>query len=119
MFRLELRFQSLTIREYILEQEDIRIIGRDPEAHIIIDEPDVSRKHACIGHLGNELFVWDEGSKHGTVVNGVQIICAKLKHDDVISIGVNHNLKASVVTESRSGTISGVYDYQRNLMTTI
>ena len=66
MFRLELRFQNLIVKEYYLEDGDLRFVGRDPYGHIVIDDPSVSRNHAVIGRLGDTVFVWDEGSKHGT-----------------------------------------------------
>ena len=118
MYRLELRFKNLTIREYNINEGDVRYIGRALAAHINIDQPDVSRRHACIKQLNNELFIWDEGSKHGTMVNGLQVICAKLNHGDVVLIGSNHKLKASIVAAEKEGTLSGVYDKGRNLMTT-
>ena len=118
MFRLELKYQTLTIREYRFQDGDIRFIGRAPENHIMIEDPEVSRNHACIMQLGDQLFIWDKGSKHGTLVNNVKVICANLKHGDVVSIGVNHSLKASIVTNDSSGTISAVYDRKRKLMTT-
>jgi len=41
MFRVELKFQNITIREYRLQEGDRRLIGRDPENHIVIDDPGV------------------------------------------------------------------------------
>lgn len=119
MFRLELRFQNLTLKEYILQDGVVRIIGRDPACHIVIEDPEISRKHACIIQVGNRLFIWDEGSKHGTVVNGVQVICAELRNGDIVQIGETHNIKASIITRDREATLAGTYDRQRNLMTTI
>ena len=118
MFRLELKYQNLTVREYIFQDGDTRLIGRAPENHIVIDDPGISRNHACLEQLGDQLFICDRGSKHGTLVNNVQVICANLKHDDVVSIGVNHSLKASIITKDSSGTISAIYDRKRKLMTT-
>jgi hypothetical protein len=33
MFKLQLRFQNLTIREYDLKDGDIRFVGRGPYSH--------------------------------------------------------------------------------------
>ena len=96
----------------------MRSIGRDPENHIVIDDPGVSRNHSFIVQIGDELFVGDRGSKHNTVVNGIGIICAKLNHRDIVRIGVNHLLKVSIIKKESSGTISAVYDRERKLMTT-
>ena len=118
MYRLELKYQNLTIREYRLQDGDIRFIGRAPENHIVIDDPGISRKHCFIIQMGNELLIGDRGSKHMTLVNGVQIICAKLYHGDSIRIGMHHTLKVSIVAKDSRGTVSAVYDGVRNLMTT-
>ena len=97
MFKLELRLQNFTIREYTLRNGDVRFIGRSAENHIMLDDPHVSRRHARITRWGDELFVGDEGSKQGTAVNGMQVICAKLKHGDVINIGTSQNTQASIL----------------------
>ena len=64
----------------------------------MLDDPHVSRKHAGITRLGDQLFVWGEGSKSGTAVNGAQIICAKLEHGDTIHIGAQDNPLAAIAT---------------------
>jgi pSer/pThr/pTyr-binding forkhead associated (FHA) protein len=97
MFKLELRLQNFTIREYTLRNGDVRFVGRSAENHIMLDDPHVSRRHARIARWGDELFVADEGSKQGILVIGMQVICAKLKHGDVINIGTSHNKQASIV----------------------
>jgi hypothetical protein len=100
LFRLELRCRNLIVREYRLEAGDLRAVGRDLANHIVIDDPAVSRNHACIVCLENQLFIWDEGSRHSTFVNGVQLICGQLKNGDVVSIGTDYSLLAYVsVTE--------------------
>ena len=91
MFKLELQFQNTTIREYTLRNGEVRFIGRSPENHIVLDDPHVSRRHAGITRMGDQLFVWDEGSKSGTAVNGALIICSKLHHGDTIHIGTRDN----------------------------
>ncbi len=118
MFRLELKYQNLTVREYRFQDGDTRLIGRAPENHIVIDDPGVSRNHSFIIQIGDELFVGDRASKHNTVVDGMGVICAKLNHGHIIRIGVNHILKVSIITQDSSGTISSVYDRNKKLMTT-
>jgi pSer/pThr/pTyr-binding forkhead associated (FHA) protein len=110
LFRLELKYQNLTVREYRFQDGDTRLIGRAPENHIVIDDPGVSRNHSFIIQIGDELFVGDRASKHDTVVNGIGVICAKLNHGDILRIGVNHVLKVSIIKKDSRGTISAVYD---------
>jgi FHA domain/PilZ domain len=93
MFRLELKFQNLTIKEYYLKDGDIRFVGRDPYSHIVVDDPDVSRSHAVVARAGDTVFLWDEGSKHGTIVNGCHIVCTQLRDGDIVHLGTNHTLE--------------------------
>jgi pSer/pThr/pTyr-binding forkhead associated (FHA) protein len=48
MYRLDLKYQNLTVREYRLQNGDIRFIGRATDNHIVIDDPGVSRNHCFI-----------------------------------------------------------------------
>ena len=112
MFRLQLTFPKATVRGYTLKNGDILFIGRNPESHIVTDDPQVSRRHACIGQLGDKLFVWDEGSKHGTTVNGTPVICGRLSQGDIVSIGANHDLKASITirVKQHEDTVAAIID---------
>lgn len=49
------------------------IIGRSPEADVIIDFDDVSRNHAALWREGGTTNVRDLGSSNGTFVDGVRI----------------------------------------------
>ena len=49
---------------------DTLVIGRSPEADVVLDEPCVSRKHATLKRQGDELSVSDAGSRNATAVNG-------------------------------------------------
>lgn len=53
--------------------EGANILGRDPEARVVIDAPDVSRHHAQIVVRGEEATIEDLGSKNGTFVGGARI----------------------------------------------
>lgn len=49
------------------------IIGRSPDADVIIDFDDVSRNHATLWREGGTTSVRDLGSSNGTLVDGVRI----------------------------------------------
>lgn len=49
------------------------IIGRSPDADVIIDFDDVSRSHVAIWREGGSTSVKDLGSSNGTFVDGVRI----------------------------------------------
>jgi pSer/pThr/pTyr-binding forkhead associated (FHA) protein len=119
MFKIELRFQNLIVRDYRFEDGDLRAVGRDPANHIVINDPAVSRNHACIVCLKNKLFIWDEGSRHGTIVNGIPVICAQLQDGDLISIGASHNLRAFITTKDQEETATAIFDGRHPLGSTM
>jgi pSer/pThr/pTyr-binding forkhead associated (FHA) protein len=49
------------------------VLGRDRSAGIVIDDPDVSRRHVFIALGGNKLELEDLESKNGTWVAGERI----------------------------------------------
>ncbi|GBC88799.1 Putative serine protease HtrA [bacterium HR13] len=72
---------------YSIPSQGIKI-GRDPSKNnIVIRDDRVSREHAWIGLVGNQVVVRDLNSANGTFVNGVQINEKALKDGDSISIG--------------------------------
>jgi DNA-binding winged helix-turn-helix (wHTH) protein len=70
------RFPKYRIRrgdeEYALA-EGANVIGREPDAHVYIDHPSVSRRHALISIGRNGAAIEDLGSRNGTYVDGRRI----------------------------------------------
>jgi pSer/pThr/pTyr-binding forkhead associated (FHA) protein len=62
-------------------------IGRDKKSKIHLDDPDVSRAHACIWQHEGDVVIEDLKSGNGVLVNGVAIRRVPLKPGDVIRIG--------------------------------
>src|SRR5438105_13357863 len=56
-------------REYPLERGDV-VIGRSPEAAIIIESRAISRRHARLTTTSGGVTIEDLGSKNGTFVDG-------------------------------------------------
>jgi transcriptional regulator with AAA-type ATPase domain len=56
-------------RRYELPREARLVVGRDPSAHIRLDNVSVSREHVRV-EVGDEVFVEELGSKNGTRVGG-------------------------------------------------
>lgn len=77
---------SLSGREYRLTNERYSI-GRDPESDIIIDQQEVSRRHADVIRMASEYVVTDCGSANGVFVNNLRLDRAVLAHGDVFQIG--------------------------------
>jgi hypothetical protein len=62
-------------------------IGRLPECAVVLDDPNVSRRHAQVRREGDAIFVVDLGSTNGTRVNGVLVREHRLVPGDVVSVG--------------------------------
>ncbi|HTT87398.1 MAG TPA: DUF3662 and FHA domain-containing protein [Acidimicrobiales bacterium] len=62
-------------------------IGRLPECTIVLNDPNVSRRHAEVKRRGSEVIVVDLGSTNGTKVNGAQVRERVLQEGDEITVG--------------------------------
>src|ERR1700730_18152222 len=62
-------------------------VGRKVDKDLVIADPRVSRDHAQIMQDGQEFFLVDLGSKHGTFVNGERIQRQKLERNDRLEFG--------------------------------
>jgi len=63
-------------------------VGRKVDKDLVIPDPRVSRDHAQILSENGEFFVVDQGSKHGTYVNGERVQRQKLQRNDRLEFGV-------------------------------
>ena len=62
-------------------------VGRKVDRDLVIPDPRVSREHASIISENGEFFVVDQGSKHGTFVNGERVERRKLNRNDKMEFG--------------------------------
>jgi pSer/pThr/pTyr-binding forkhead associated (FHA) protein len=67
-------------------------IGRGAECGLVLDEPEMSRRHAMIEVSAHEIYLRDLGSANGTFVNGVQVRDAVLYPGDQIAFDRNRFL---------------------------
>jgi DNA-binding winged helix-turn-helix (wHTH) protein len=75
------------LREILL-QEGESILGRDPDATVLVDHKSVSRQHARIRIAGDEATLEDLGSKNGTSLRGQRLQSrASLADGDEIRVG--------------------------------
>ena len=64
-------------------------IGREPNCDVIVNDRQVSRKHARIVFNSNKLSLYDMDSKNGTMLNGEYVVdTVNLKDGDEIIIGL-------------------------------
>ena len=66
---------------------EITRIGRAIAAHIRLDDPTVSRRHALIHLEGQAIRLLDDRSLNGDWVNGERVGCRELADDDEVTHG--------------------------------
>jgi phosphoserine phosphatase RsbU/P len=69
-------------------------IGRKAEKDLVLTDPRVSRDHAVIVSEEGEFFLVDQGSKHGTYVNGERIQRTRLQPDARLEFGARDGVFA-------------------------
>jgi Protein of unknown function (DUF3662)/FHA domain len=62
-------------------------IGRSRECDLVLSDPNVSRTHAELRHVGLDYFLIDKGSTNGMEVNGQRVKRHALADGDVITMG--------------------------------
>ncbi len=69
-------------------------VGRKVDKDLVIADPRVSRDHALIVLEAEGFFLVDQGSKHGTFVNGERIQRQKLERNDRLEFGARDSTYA-------------------------
>lgn len=67
--------------------EGTSTVGRSPENTIVLDSPDVSRRHARLERSGAHLRIYDLNSTNGTRINGEAVHISDVQEGDEIRIG--------------------------------
>ena len=67
--------------------EEPMSIGRQPGNSIVINDPDISRRHCVIERWEGRYQISDLNSRNGTVVNGKRVQRLELKDGDLITLG--------------------------------
>lgn len=85
--RIELSLKDRAIETYTCTQPEV-IVGRDPAADIVIDNPGISRHHMKFAkNEGGTYIVTDLGSKNGIFLNGDLIQEEPVRNNDVLVLG--------------------------------
>ena len=66
------------------------IIGRSPQAGVVINDPNVSRQHAEVWRTADGVAIRDLRSTNGTFVNGHRIDAVSLSPRDDVAVGTLH-----------------------------
>jgi predicted component of type VI protein secretion system len=91
-FRLVMRSGPSVGKIYPLDKEEM-FIGRDLSNDIVINDPEISRRHSRLFNQGNSFVLEDLGSTNGTFVNGQRLMGPNLlRPGDVITFGERMSL---------------------------
>jgi hypothetical protein len=99
--RLVLKSGPMPGKEFPIEKAEV-FIGRDIGNDIVINDPEVSRRHARIYLQGNMYIIEDLGSTNGTSVNGQKLTGPyMLRAGEQITFGEHVNLSFEAVARSQ------------------
>ena len=72
-------------------------IGRDPDCAIRVADEEVAKKHAVLEHKPDGIYIRDLGSMNRILVNHHEVRETRLKHGDVIELGLTRFLVQALV----------------------
>ena len=77
--------------ERIALKDAVITLGRMPDCSVMLNDPNVSRRHSEVRPQGTGYIAVDLGSTNGTKVNGVRIEGDRVLQDgDIVSLGTTH-----------------------------
>ena len=106
MIILELRAQSLVLKQYTVEKGDSLTIGRHPDNDVVPKDAAVSNHHAIIERKGEKLIVLDKESRNGTFVNVIKVQSAELYDEDIVKIGNELNRKVFTISVEKRNQLN-------------
>ncbi len=105
-YRLILQTGLSAGTEYILEKAEL-FLGRDLSNDIVINDPEVSRRHARLVLTGNTYAIEDLGSTNGTFLRGQRLTApVLLTPGEVITFGENMLLKYDFAVVDPDATVA-------------
>jgi pSer/pThr/pTyr-binding forkhead associated (FHA) protein len=87
LMKVRVSLKGRPIKSYTFNQ-DVIMIGRNPEADIFLDNPGISREHLRLEMTSRGFYAAEDlGSANGTVLNDQPIKREYLMNNDVVRIG--------------------------------
>ena len=81
-------------------------IGREPGNGIVINDPEISRKHSRMWLQGTTYSIEDLGSTNGTFVNGIRLTAPHaLRPGEVVALGEQISLVFEAVVSDPNATV--------------
>ncbi len=107
-FRLVLKSGPNTGQAFNLETSEI-VIGRDVNATFVINDPEVSRRHARLSLQGANYVIEDLGSTNGTMVSGQRLAGPYiLRPGEMITFGEHTNVLFEKLVTDPDATIASL-----------
>jgi pSer/pThr/pTyr-binding forkhead associated (FHA) protein len=92
--------------EYALEKDEV-ILGRDAKSDVVINDAEVSRRHARLIRNGEDYFYEDLGSTNGSFIQGARLsTMTLLKPGMTINIGETVVLSYMMTSSDPSATVA-------------
>lgn len=95
-YYLEVLKDGSIIDNLNVSEKGAYMFGRSHQSDFILEHPTISRYHAVLQYKGNgDVFIYDLGSTHGTVVNKIQVtpnIYKQLHVGDIFRFGTSSRL---------------------------
>lgn len=105
-FRLVMQSEPGIGTEFVLEGAEL-FVGRDPGNNIVINDPEVSRRHARFVLLGDTYTVEDLGSTNGTFIRGQRLAAPViLKPGEIIMFGEHVTVRFEVTGINPEATVA-------------
>ncbi|MFH0909826.1 MAG: FHA domain-containing protein [bacterium] len=96
-------------QRFTVEEEQM-VLGRDADCAVVLDDVEVSRRHAVLEHRRDGLVIKDLGSMNRILANKREVREAHLKHGDMVELGRTRFLVQAVVQaelEAQAGRWGG------------
>ena len=91
-------------------ESDLTYIGRATSCALVLPDPGVSRRHACLRRTDTSFVIEDLGSKNGVFVHGERIRSRVLSEGDAFEIGPNVVLRLARMSDVEERLARQLYE---------
>jgi len=104
-----LRIDGVSAGEVVSLRELPFVIGRRPQCNLVIDDPDVSRRHSRVVFDEGLHIIEDYGSRNGTFVEGLRVQRHRLFDGCFVQLGPHVGFRFMLVDERRESVLKQLY----------
>jgi hypothetical protein len=93
-------------KEYALEKNEL-YLGRDANNDVVVNDPEVSRRHARLVKQGDDYFYEDLGSTNGSFILGQRLATLTMLHPGaILTIGERVIINYVMISTDPSATVA-------------